>query len=69
MKFKKTFGESSIPGMSTRYYKLEGAYKIDEKLRTTHLTDHGIGKIEKLYGISNIYESNTTICTLLQIHI
>ncbi|WP_419488145.1 TerY-C metal binding domain-containing protein [Chryseobacterium bernardetii] len=31
MKFKKTFGESSIPGMSTRYYKLEGAYKIDEK--------------------------------------
>ncbi len=31
-------------------------YKIDEKLRTAHLTDHGISKIEKLYGISNIYE-------------
>jgi preprotein translocase subunit SecA len=33
-------------------------YKIDEKLRTAHLTDHGIGKIEKLYGISNIYEKD-----------
>jgi len=33
-------------------------YKIDEKLRTAHLTDHGIGKIERLYGISNIYEKD-----------
>jgi preprotein translocase subunit SecA len=33
-------------------------YKVDEKLRTAHLTDHGIGKIEKLYGVSNIYEKD-----------
>ncbi|MBI3093064.1 MAG: preprotein translocase subunit SecA [Candidatus Levybacteria bacterium] len=33
-------------------------YKIDEKLRTAHLTDHGISKIEKMYGISNIYEKD-----------
>src|SRR3990167_1553034 len=33
-------------------------YKIDEKLRTAHLTDHCIGKIEKLYGVSNIYEKD-----------
>lgn len=33
-------------------------YKIDEKLRTAHLTDHGIGKIEKLFGIENIYEKD-----------
>ena len=33
-------------------------YKIDEKLRTAHLTDHGIGKIEKLYGIKDIYEKD-----------
>jgi len=33
-------------------------YKIDEKLRTAHLTDHGIVKIEKLYGINNIYEKD-----------
>lgn len=33
-------------------------YKVDEKLRTVHLTDHGIGKIEKLYGISDIYEKD-----------
>jgi preprotein translocase subunit SecA len=33
-------------------------YKIDEKLRTAHLTEHGIEKIEKLYGISNIYEKD-----------
>lgn len=33
-------------------------YKIDEKLKTAHLTDHGISKIEKLYGVSNIYEKD-----------
>lgn len=33
-------------------------YKVDEKMRTTHLTDHGIGKIEKLFGIANIYEKD-----------
>lgn len=33
-------------------------YKIDEKLRTAHLTDHGIAKIEKLYGIADIYEKD-----------
>ena len=33
-------------------------YKIDEKLRTAHLTDHGIAKIEKLYGVKNIYEDD-----------
>jgi len=33
-------------------------YKVDEKMRTAHLTDHGIGKIEKLYGVDNIYEKD-----------
>ncbi len=33
-------------------------YKVDEKLRTAHLTDHGIAKIEKMYGITNIYEKD-----------
>lgn len=33
-------------------------YKIDEKLRTAHLTEHGIEKVEKLYGISDIYEKD-----------
>lgn len=33
-------------------------FVIDEKLRTAHLTDHGIGKIEKLYGVSDIYEKD-----------
>ncbi len=36
----------------------ETDYKIDEKLKTAHLTDHGIGKIEKLYGIADIYEKD-----------
>ena len=36
----------------------ETDYKIDEKLRTAHLTEHGIGKIEKIYGITNIYEKD-----------
>ncbi len=33
-------------------------YKVDEKLKTAHLTDHGISKIEKLFGIQNIYEKD-----------
>lgn len=33
-------------------------YIIDEKLKTAHLTDHGIAKIEKLYGVENIYEKD-----------
>ncbi|MBU2632783.1 preprotein translocase subunit SecA, partial [Patescibacteria group bacterium] len=36
----------------------ETDYKIDEKLRTAHLTDHGIIKIEKMFGISDIYEKD-----------
>ncbi len=52
---------------SQRYYEYakvvdkltsELDYKIDEKLRTAHLTDHGISKIEKLYGIADIYEKD-----------
>ncbi|HEX8965199.1 MAG TPA: preprotein translocase subunit SecA, partial [Patescibacteria group bacterium] len=33
-------------------------YKIDEKLKTAHLTEHGIAKIEKLFGIADIYEKD-----------
>jgi len=33
-------------------------FVIDEKLRTAHLTDHGILKVEKLLGVGNIYEKD-----------
>lgn len=33
-------------------------YKMDEKLRTVHLTDQGISKVEKLYGVKDIYEKD-----------
>ena len=33
-------------------------YKIDEKRRTAHLTDHGIGKIETMFGMKDIYEKD-----------
>lgn len=33
-------------------------YEIDEKLRTAHLTDHGIVKVEKMLGMGNIYETS-----------
>ena len=36
----------------------ETDFVIDEKLRTAHLTDHGILKIEKMLGLGNIYETN-----------
>ena len=33
-------------------------YQVDEKLRTVHFTDHGIVKIEKMFGIADIYEKD-----------
>ncbi len=36
----------------------ETDYMIDEKLRTAHLTDHGILKVEKMLGLGNIYETS-----------
>lgn len=33
-------------------------YKLDEKRRTAHLTDHGIGKIESMFGVKDIYEKD-----------
>lgn len=36
----------------------ETDYVIDEKLRTAHLTDHGILKVEKTSGVGNIYEND-----------
>jgi len=41
-------------------------YEIDEKLRTAHLTDHGIGKIEKMFGIKDIYEKDFETVHLLE---
>lgn len=36
----------------------ETDYIIDEKLRTAHLTEDGIMKVEKLLGVENIYEKD-----------
>jgi len=33
-------------------------FVIDEKLRTAHLTDHGVGKIEQILGTKDIYEKD-----------
>lgn len=33
-------------------------FKIDEKLRTASLTEHGIAKIEKTLGVDNLYEKD-----------
>ncbi|MBI2334416.1 preprotein translocase subunit SecA [Candidatus Daviesbacteria bacterium] len=33
-------------------------YVVDEKLRTAHLTEHGILKIEKILGVDNLYEKD-----------
>ncbi len=33
-------------------------YVIDEKLRTAHLTENGILKIEKMLGVENLYEKD-----------
>ena len=36
----------------------ESDYTIDEKLRTAHLNDKGITKVEKILGLQNIYEQD-----------
>ncbi|MBI2955435.1 MAG: preprotein translocase subunit SecA [Chloroflexi bacterium] len=51
---------------STKYYNLfarlvprlqrEMDYKIDEKLRVVTLTDVGIGKVEQMLGVHNLYD-------------
>lgn len=43
--------------------KLSGEtdFVIDEKLRTVHLSDHGILKVEKMLGLGNIYENDFQI--------
>lgn len=33
-------------------------YVVDEKLRSAHLTEHGILKIEKILGVDNLYEKD-----------
>ncbi len=33
-------------------------YNIDEKLRTAHLSEHGVLKVEKMLGVSNLYEKD-----------
>ncbi len=33
-------------------------YVIDEKLKTAHLTEHGVLKIEKILGVDNLYEKD-----------
>lgn len=59
----------SVPDLapSQRYYEYakivdkltaQTDYQIDEKLRTAHLTEHGIAKIEKLFGMPDIYEKD-----------
>ncbi len=41
-------------------FSSDSDYSIDEKLRTAHLTDHGILKLEKMLGLGNIYEKDFT---------
>lgn len=36
-------------------------FKVDEKLKTTHLTEHGIGKVEKALGVTNLYEKDFSV--------
>jgi preprotein translocase subunit SecA len=33
-------------------------YKVDEKQKTTTLTEHGITRLEKILGVSNLYEKD-----------
>ncbi|MCL5797851.1 MAG: preprotein translocase subunit SecA [Patescibacteria group bacterium] len=36
----------------------ETDFEIDEKLRTAHLTEHGVLKVEKMMGVDNLYEKD-----------
>lgn len=53
LKFKKSLEESRVPGFQTRFYKIEGAYKIDENSYREY-SEGGSNSIkissEELYG-------------------
>ncbi len=59
----------SAPDMepTDKYYKFAGLvgklnpdtdYTIDEKAKSATLTEHGISKVEKILGVSNLYEKD-----------
>ncbi|CAD7797398.1 hypothetical protein CHRY9390_00162 [Chryseobacterium aquaeductus] len=53
LKFKKSLEESRVPGFDTRFYKIEGAYKIDENsYREFSESGSNTSKIssEEIYG-------------------
>lgn len=41
-------------------------FKIDEKMRIAHLTEHGITKVEKILGIPNLYEKDFQTVHLIE---
>lgn len=54
---KKYYEYASLVGKLNK----DTDYSIDEKLRTAHLTEHGIMKVEKMLGLPNLYEKDFTI--------
>ena len=51
----KEFAHLIVPKLSS-----EQDYKIDEKMRVVTLTESGIDKVEKILGLTNIYEQRGT---------
>lgn len=41
-------------------------YEVDEKFRNSTLTDHGIRKVEKMLGVSNLYEQDFEMVHLIE---
>ncbi|NBO17382.1 MAG: preprotein translocase subunit SecA [Proteobacteria bacterium] len=41
-------------------------YEVDEKFKNSTLTDHGIRKVEKMLGVSNLYEQDFEMVHLIE---
>ena len=41
-------------------------YEVDEKFRNSTLTDHGIRKVEKMLGVTNLYEQDFEMVHLIE---
>lgn len=44
----------------------ETDYEVDEKFRNSTLTDHGIRKVEKMLGVTNLYEQDFEMVHLIE---
>lgn len=58
---KLTRGENPPPNLANKDAKPTGDFVVDEKNRTIMITEAGISKAEKLFGVENLYSMDNAV--------